>query len=125
MPLRHDIPIASDLVFVSGHGAMQPADAAALAAGILADPRLAPRFVVLVRLAEARAAFDPDDVPRAAELATRMTARGLRRTAIVAADDAGWSLGAALEAHAAALDTPIRVFRDDLDAVTWLFAHAD
>lgn len=125
MPLRHDIPIASDLVFVSGHGDIAAADGVALAAGILGDTRLAARFVVLVRLAEARAHLQPGDLPRVADVARRMSERGLRRTAIVAADDAGWSLGAALEAHAAALDTPVRVFRDDLDAVTWLFAHAD
>lgn len=125
MPLRHDVPIVSDLVFVSGHGDIAAADGVALADALLADHRLAPRFGVLVRLAEAQITLGPADLPEVGRVARRLVARGLRGTAIVAADDDGYDAGALVASQAGAVGTPVGVFRDDLEAVTWLLAHAD
>jgi hypothetical protein len=119
MPLRYDVPIASDLVFVSGHGAVSLADGATLAREMAADGRLAPSFGMLVRVAEVDVAV-VGSVDGAADAVSRLRARGLRRTAVVAADDLGFGLGRVFATRAAEYGMSVEVFRDDLEAVSWL-----
>lgn len=119
MPLRYDIPIASDLVFVTGFGPVSLVDGATLARRVATDDRLAASFGMLVRLAEARVALDADR-DTAVDAAETLRTRGLRRTAVVAADPAGYDLGRAFATRAADYGLAVRVFSDDLEAVSWL-----
>ncbi|HYD51957.1 MAG TPA: hypothetical protein VEA99_04995 [Gemmatimonadaceae bacterium] len=119
MPLRYDVPIASDLVFVSGFGAVSVADGTSLARDLAADRRVAPSFGMLVRVAEVEVAV-VGGTDGAADAVSQLKSRGLRRTAVVAADDLGYGLGSLFASRAAAYGLAVQVFRDDLEAVSWL-----
>jgi hypothetical protein len=124
MPLRYDVPIASDLVFVSGFGAVSVADGTSLAHDMVSDERLAPSFAMLVRVAEVDVAV-VGNREGAAEAVTRLRKRGLRRTAVVAADDVGFGLGRMFATRAAEYGLAVQVFRDDLEAVSWLLGVSE
>ena len=120
MPLRYDIPQVSDLVFVTGFGAVDAGDGIALTKRLLADARLAPEFGVLVRVAELHPTLEPRDVDEVARAAQQLVERGHRRTAVVASDDSDFDLADALARRARDFGVSVRVFDDDLEAVTWL-----
>jgi hypothetical protein len=124
MPLRHDIPIASDLVFVTGHGPITATEGASLARQVLADVRLAPEFGMLVRLGDVASEVRAQDAGPAKGAAADLKARGLRRAAIVAADDHGFEFGREVAASARRFGLAMEVFRDDIEAVTWLLGDS-
>jgi hypothetical protein len=122
MPLRYDIPIASDLVFVSGYGLLTAREAAKLSEHVLADTRLAKTFRMLVRIGEVEVGHSAtQEIEAATMAASHLVERGLQRTAVVAADDFGYGLGCTFATRALENGLTVEVFRDDIEAVTWLF----